>query len=417
MSLYGLMRTSVSGMNAQANRLATVADNIANAGTIGYKRATAEFSTYVLGQNSGEYNSGAVNTVLRSEVSRQGALRSTNSATDLAISGQGFFVVQNASGQNLLTRAGNFQVDSEGNLVNAAGNYLLGYDIQQTGAAPLANGFAGLVPINVGLVELQATATTESEVTANLPANADVQTGPLPSSNDPNAEYAGKTSLLVYDSLGNEKIVDAYFSKTGAEQWEVTAYDRDDATNGGFPYSSGPLATDTLQFDPLTGTLTGASPNSLSINMPDTTVIELDLSASTQLGADFQVLSAAANGSPPGTIDRVEVGGDGTVYGIFQSGYTVPIYQLALANVQSPNNLQQLPGNTYAVTIDSGDVVVGRPEDSGYGSIVASALEESNVDMASELTLMIESQRSYSANSKVFQTGSDLMDVLINLKR
>ena len=129
MSLYGMMRTSVSGMAVQADRLSTVADNIANAGTTGYKRTSIEFSTQVLDNATASYESGSVSSVARSAISQQGALRGTNSGTDLAISGEGFFIVQDESGEFFLTRAGSFITDDSGNLLNAAGFALLGYNI------------------------------------------------------------------------------------------------------------------------------------------------------------------------------------------------------------------------------------------------------------------------------------------------
>ena len=127
MSLYGMMRTGVSGMNAQANRLSTVADNIANSGTTGYKRSTTEFSSLIIPTVTGNYTSGGVTTTIRNSISQQGDLKYTTSGSDLAINGDGFFVVQNSSGTPFLTRAGSFVPDGEGRLVNAAGFYLMGY--------------------------------------------------------------------------------------------------------------------------------------------------------------------------------------------------------------------------------------------------------------------------------------------------
>lgn len=416
MSLFGVMRTSVSGLAAQAGRLAAVADNVANTGTIGYKRSGVEFHTQVLDVNTGSYNSGSVSTVTRSEIGRQGAIRSSTSPTDLAISGNGFFVVQNGAGDFSLTRAGSFLVDSSGNLVNSAGNILLGYDLSNSTAPPIANGFGGLSPINVGLLELTAEPTTQAQLLPNLPSNAPVvAAGSLPSDNVATSDYAGKTSMLMYDTLGNERVVDVYFAKTAADTWEVTVYDSQGSTNGGFPYASGPLTQSTLNFDPLTGYVTGGGSTGLSFTVPSGTTVDLDLTGISQLGTDYTIIAAQTNGSSPAAVERVEIGSDGTVFGIYQNGNAVPIYQLALAKVPSPDNLNALPGNGYAVTIDSGDVLVGTAEADGYGSIISGALEESNVDLATELTIMIESQRSYTANSRVFQTGSDLMDVLINL--
>ena len=416
MSLFGMMRTSVSGLAAQASRLATVADNVANTGTTGYKRSTVEFHTQVLDVNTGSYNSGSVNTVTRSEIGRQGAIRSSTSPTDLAISGTGFFVVEGGTDETFLTRAGSFLVDSTGNLVNSSGDRLLGYDLTNTTAPPVANGFGGLSPINIGLLELAATPTTEAQLLPNLPSNAPVVTaGRLPSDNVVNSEFSGKTSLLLYDALGNERTVDVYYAKSAADTWEVTVYDSSLSTDGGFPYSAGPLTQSTLNFDPQNGYIVGGGDTILTFTVPGGGPVDVDMTGISQLGSDYSVTAAQTNGSAPGSVDRVEVGSDGTVYGIYQNGNAVPIYQLALARVPSPDNLKTLPGNGYAVTIDSGDVLVGVAESQGFGNILSGALEESNVDLATELTIMIESQRSYTANSRVFQTGSDLMDVLINL--
>ena len=416
MSLYGMMRTGVSGMAAQANRLATVADNIANVGTNGYKRSSVEFQTQILASTNGTYNSGGVNSAIRTSVSQQGSLRGTSSATDLAIVGRGFFIVEDASGDPYLTRAGSFQVDSDGSLVNAAGNFLMGYDLGATGSAPVANGFAGLSRINVGLQALQAVGTTQANLSVNLPDSAAVVApGSLPSDNAAASEYAGKSSLVAFDALGNEVTVDVYFAKTAADTWEVSVFDRAASTGGSFPYTGGALTTGSLSFDPSNGQLTGGS--EFTVTLPSGDDVTLDLGGTTQLGAGYLVNSATSDGSAPTALERVEIDSDGIVYGIYQNSYAEPIFQLALASVPSPDNLRPLAGNTYSVTVGSGDVLVGTPESEGFGSVESGALEESNVDMASELTIMIESQRSYTANSKVLQTGSELMDVLINIKR
>src|SRR5882757_3471839 len=161
MSLYGMMRTGVSGMNAQANRLSTVADNIANSDTTGYKRSSAEFSTLVMPSTGGAYNSGGVTTTIRSAISAQGVLQYTTSVSDLAVNGEGFFVVQDPSGTPFLTRAGAFVPDAEGRLVNAAGYQLMAYSYANGDPAATANGFEGLVPVQISDQEMTATPSTE----------------------------------------------------------------------------------------------------------------------------------------------------------------------------------------------------------------------------------------------------------------
>ena len=417
MSLYGMMRTGVSGMNAQANRLSTTADNIANSDTTGYKRSSAEFSTLIMPQVGGAYNSGGVNTTIRSAISAQGVLQYTTSVSDLAVNGNGFFVVQDPSGTPFLTRAGAFVPDAQGRLVNAAGYQLMAYSYANGAPAATANGFEGLVPVQISDQEMTATPSTTGNFNANLPAGATTQTGALPSGNSATAQYTSKSSMVTYDNLGNKKLLDVYFTKTGTGTWEVSVFDQSKATPGAsFPYTGGALATANLTFDPTNGKLTGAV-NSITVPVPGGASLNIDLSKLTQLGTDFTVSEAKVNGNAPSTIEKIQIGEDGVIYAQYQDGSTKPLFKIPLADVQSADNLTALPGNVYAQSTDSGTVRIGFANEGKLGSIISGALENSNVDIAEELTNMIAAQRSYTANSKVFQTGSDLMDVLVNLKR
>ncbi len=419
MSFNGVMRTSVSGMNAQASRLATTADNIANSDTTGYKRASMAFATLVPQTHTAGYSSGGVLTYNRTEVDRQGSLEYTNSITDLAVNGDGFFVVSDSAGTNSLTRAGSFIPDPEGRLVNTAGYYLMGYDTVNGTSSVTANGFAGLTPVSVYDQALRSSPSTAGQLQANFPSNDPVvAAADLPSANTAGAEFSGKTSLIAYDNLGNEVILDVYSAKTAAETWEISVYDRAAAdVNGGFPYSAGPLSTETLNFDSTSGLLTGASPTSVTIPVPSGGTMTLDMAQSSQLATDYVVIDVAVNGNPPTGVELFEIASDGTFYASYANGERVAIARIPLANVISPNNLTVETGNVYRPSDDSGDVQVGFPGEGGRGGVVSGALEESTVDLATELTTVIEAQRSYTANSRVFQTGSELLDVLVNLSR
>jgi flagellar hook protein FlgE len=419
MSLYGMMRTGVSGMNAQANRLSTTADNIANSDTNGYKRSSAEFSTLIMPSTGGAYNSGGVTTTIRQAVSDPGVLQYTTSVSDLAVSGDGFFVVQDPSGTPFLTRAGAFVPDAQGRLVNAAGFQLMAYSYANGAPAATVNGFEGLEPVVISDQGLTATPSTEGNFSGNLPAGATpVASGNLPSTNTAGAQYTSKSSMVAYDNLGNKKLLDVYFTNTGAGTWEVAVFDQSKATPGtSFPYTgTGALGTANLTFDTTTGKLTG-TPTGVSFTVPGGATLDLDLSKLTQLGTGFTVSDAQVNGNAPSTIDKVQISKDGTIYAQYKDGSTKPLYKIPLADVQSPDQLKALPGNVYAQGTDSGAIRVGFANEGKLGSIISGALENSNVDIAEELTDMIAAQRSYTANSKVFQTGSDLMDVLVNLKR
>lgn len=419
MSLYGMMRTGVSGMSAQATRLSTVADNIANSSTTGYKRAKSEFSTLVIPSSGGTYASGGVTANTMNDVSRGGVLQYTTSTTDLAISGQGFFVVQDASGVPFLTRAGSFVPDGEGRLVNAAGFQLMGYSYQNGTPTVTANGFDGLEPIQISETSLVASPSTAGGLAANVPEAATVVAAAnLPSANAATAQYSAKTSMVAYNNLGDQILMDFYFTKTGANTWEVAVFDQSQAAAGTFfPYGAGPLATQTLTFDATNGQLDALSATDITIPVPGGQNTVIDLSSMSQLTSGFTLFDAFVNGNPPSSIEVVEVAPDGTFYAQYGDGSFRPLYRIPLANVQSPDRLQVLPGNVFSQSSDSGTVRLGFPSEGKSGSVVSGALENSNVDIAQELTSMIEAQRSYTANSKVFQTGSELMDILVNLKR
>lgn len=424
MSIFGTMKTAVSGMNAQANRLGTVGDNIANSSTTAYKGASTSFSSLVLPSTSGNYNSGGVETKVRYSVSEQGALEYTTSGSDLAIQGEGFFIVQDTAGNIFLTRAGSFVPDEEGYLVNAAGYMLLGYNADGGTPTTVVNSYDGLVPVKASNSAITAVATTNGSLTGNLNKSADaVAIGGWASDNSPTTDVDMdsilKTSVTTYDEYGASVTYDFYFTKTGDNSWEVAAYnaaDKSTTGSGSFPYSSTAIRAD-MVFDSkglvsMSGTGAGADGKSLMVNG-----ISFDLSGMNQLSSESLISEGSANGSPAESMTGIQIDSDGTVYATYAKSDPKALYQVAMATVQSPDNLKLFSGNVYKPTADSGVVTIGFAGTTGFGEIVAGALETSNVDLASELTEMIESQRSYTANSKVFQTGSDLMDVLINLAR
>lgn len=409
MSLYGVMRTGVSGMNAQSNKLSTVSDNIANVNTTGYKRASTEFSSLILKSGSGNYDSGAVETTVRYAISDAGNYQFTTSTTDLAVQGNGFFVVQDANGNNFLTRAGAFVPDSTGNLVNAAGFQLMGYNIAN-GATPTvaANGFGGLQVINVNQMALQAAPSTKATVAANLDPSATAIAAPAGPAN-----YTSKTSMVTYDNIGNAVTLDVYAAKTGANTWDIQVY------NGATQLTTAGPAT-TFTFDVTAvgkGALAAASPTSLTVAIPGgSAAFNIDLSAMTQVASAFD-FKATVDGNAPSAVEKVNIDDKGVVTAVLKNGTELPSFQIALATVPSPDHLTPEVGNVYSPNLDSGNVQVGLAGQGGLGTIQSGALEDSNVDLADELTSMIEAQRGFTANSKSFQTGADLLDVVVNLKR
>lgn len=442
MSIFGSMKTSVSGMNAQANKLSTVSDNIANVNTTAYKSATASFSSLILPSGGGNYNSGSVETNVSYSVTQQGDAISTSSGTDLSIRGAGFFVVQGADGSTVLTRAGDFTPDANGNLVNSAGYTLMGYSYASGAPAVVVNGFDGLVPINVNQNGLANSPSTSGSFTGNLNSGATVVTASatvaLPStgytgtggtgSTPPVTTNTQKSSVVGYDKLGNTVMYDIYYTKTQAaditatppttDQWQVAVYRNADANTSGsgssFPYSSAPVATSTLKFD-ASGNMT--SGGTFTINDPKTAgSIAMDLSKMTQKAAAF-ASTGSTNGQAAAAVTGVTIDKNGVVYANYAKGDPKAIYQIPLATVASPDKLTLMSGNVYQANAESGVTVTSFANSNGLGYIQSNSLEASNVDLAGQLTDMIQAQKSYTANSKVFQTGSDLLDVLVNLQR
>jgi flagellar hook protein FlgE len=326
--------------------------------------------------------------------------------------------VTDAGGNPFLSRAGAFVIDGNtGNLVNSSGYTLMGYDISQGPKSVELNGFGNLEPINLSNMNLQAKASTEGVFTANLPSDAEVVTGALPSSNNANAEYSVKSSIIAYDKLGDTVTLDIYMTKVSDSPttWEMAVYDQAGAAaDGGFPYADAAIGTQTLEFDD-DGNLT--SGDLLSVAVPGGETLEIDTSSMTQLATEYTPINVAVNGSAPSVVSDVAIEADGTVYAVYDNGSKLPAFRIPLADVPSPDSLQPMPGNVFATTTDSGDIQMGFPTEGGFGGIVSGALEQSNVDMANELTEMIIAQRDYTANSKSFQTGNELLDVLMNLKR
>jgi flagellar hook protein FlgE len=413
---FGLFNTSVMGMAAQSDALANISENIANSSTVGYKESSTQFLTVLNGFQNSEAFGGGVETRSRYNITGQGALQHTGAATDLAIKGAGFFVVTDGSGTTMLTRAGSFVPDAQGRLVNAAGYYLMGFSAANAPSSTTSNALSSMQLIKVRTDKLFASASTAGTLSANLPAGATiVAAANLPSTNSATAQYSAKTSLTTYDNLGNAVKLDVYYAKTGANTWEMSAYNSADASaSGGFPYASAALTTQTLTFSAANGGLTSSSP--VSIAIPGGATVALDISNTTQLGAGFSVNNANVNGNSAGAISQIQIGSDGSLNYLLDNGQSIPAFKIGLANVASPTNLTSLNGDVFAANSDSGQIYVGSPGTGGLGTILSQTLESSTVDLATELSSMIISQRAFTANSQVFQVASDVLQVLNNLK-
>jgi flagellar hook protein FlgE len=249
-------------------------------------------------------------------------------------------------------------------------------------------------------------------VTGNLdPSAAIVPPASLPPGP---TSYSSKSSIVAYDNIGNAKTLDVYMAKTGTaagvDTWQIQVYD----SAAGTPLAGG---LGTFTFDTTAagkGAITGAS--SLSVNVPGGSPLTINMSALTQVASSFD-FKANVNGSVPSGIDKVDVDTSGHVTAVLKNGQTTTLFTIMLADVESPDNLTPEAGNVYSTNLNSGNAHAANAGSGGLGTIQSGALEDSNVDLADELTSMIEAQRGFTANSKSFQTGADLLDVVVNLKR
>jgi len=406
MGVSGMMRTGIAGMNAQSNRLSAVADNVANSSTIGYKKADAQFSTLVVSSTRGAYQSGGINTNVRYDIKGQGIPRTTMRETDVMIGGGGFFRVQDSSGAEYLTRSGSFQRDRDGYIVNSGGFYLLdehGDRIQAKGGA------TGMIPPEV---------TKKIDMALNLKANESLISAPFDKDNP--ATYHQKKSVKVYDPQGAEITLNIYATKTAAGKWRMDLTQVNDADQ---EIAVGALD---LAFNG-SGELT--SPTGLSnVNIVSSAgepfPVDLDFGGGagskkqmvTQLGSEYS-FQVQADGIKSGYFDSFALSKNGEVMVTYSNGVSRAEAIVGMTTVASPNMLSVLSGTVFQTNNETGSQVYGRAGEGVFGSLMPGAVEESNADMGDELTNMIEAQRNYTANSKVFQTGSELMDIIVNLKR
>jgi flagellar hook protein FlgE len=410
MAIISSLYTGVSGLSANGIAMSIIGDNIANVNTVGFKASRASFGD-ILSQNltgaSGTFQigRGAMLTGV-SPVFTQGSFQTTDSGLDMAIDGDGFFIVKDGNGASFYTRAGQFSVDRDGYLVNPEGYRIQGYGASLSGTITGAVG-----DISLSSSFIAPVASTQATITANLDAAESIPAGAF----DPNdsTTYNFGTGITLYDSLGNGHTENVYFVKTAAG-WDVYA-----------PGStSGMAAIGSLTFD-AGGNLTagGSMDAEFDYTASGAGVIGgpgsgfFDFSSATQYASASTVLSQSQNGYASGSLRSVSADQNGLLTGLFSNGMTRPIGQIALANFQNPAGLTKYGRNLYAANLDSGQATVGAPGSGGYGRVLSNSLELSNVDLAREFVDMITVQRGFQANSRVVTTSDEMLADLINLKR
>ena len=433
MSLYSALYAGVSGLGAQSSAMATVADNITNINTVGYKGISTEFRTLVTdGRLRSSYSAGGVAAAPQAMISKQGLLQASANQTDLGIDGAGFFVVRTAddtSSDVAFTRAGSFKPDLQGFLRNTSGFYLQGWRLDPSGNFVNTGNLSALEPVRLSELTGSAAATTKIQMRANLKSDQAPFTGAYAA-----GDMAAGTvtphfqrSFDIYDSQGSAHRVTLSYLKTGPNTWqsEIFAEPATDVTAAGGLLASGTVAFNgdgslnrTASSPALFGSLTPGWTNGASAQ-PITLALGSDgtLDGLTQFGGDSSLISSSVDGGLLGNIASIEVSKEGVVSAIFDDGTARAVFQLPVATFQNPDGLTRLSGNAFAVSSASGSVAINRPGALGAGTIASSTLEASNVDLAQEFTNMIRFQRAYSASSKIITTVDDMLQELSNLKR
>ena len=457
MTISSSLNAGVTGLQVNATRLATISDNIANSNTYGYKRAVSEFHSLVIDQSRGTYSAGGVRVTTGRDVSQRGTLITTNSATDLAIGGRGFFPVtpqttlEGTTGaeEMVMTTTGSFKPDADGFLVTSGGLVLMGIAADQNGDIPTfaRDTIGDLVPIRVEANRYEGDATTNINLGVNLPA-AETKFGASGESIPMVLEYFGNLGERQNLNLTYTPQLPANAGDPATNRWIMRVEDDETGTlvgafevqfddtfdNGGTietitpqdetlvaagpppQYSYAPNPGAPYQYSAATGNIT--------LDMPaPITAITLDVGKPqesrglSQLSNVFAPVSITKDGSPVGNLASIEVDPNGNLFAIYDTGFTRRLYQIPVVDVPNPDGLQALPNQSYQISNESGAFYLWDAGDGPTGDVVGFSREESAVDVAGELTALIQTQRAYSSNAKVIQTVDEMLQETTNIKR
>jgi len=399
---------SLSGLNAASSDLNVISNNVANVSTTGFKRSRANFvELFASGMQAMSSNATGLGTSMSSvqQLFTQGNLTPTGNNLDLAISGDGFFVL-NDNGATSYTRAGAFGVDREGYVVNDSGQRLQVFP-------PLGNSFNTGQLEDLQLVTSDSPPQATSEVTLglNLPASAEQPTVATFDPDDPDS-FNRTRAVTVYDSLGESHSANYYFVKTAnPNEWEVHLYVDGDQVG----------AAQTLSFDG-TGALIAPANGEIDFGpwTPPNSANDLDFTSafggSTQYGESFAVNNLVQDGYTNGRLVDIDVSEEGIAFARFTNGQSSALGKIAMANFASPQNLQKLSDTQWGATFASGDPVYGEAGSSSLGMIESGMLEDANVDLTQELINMITAQRNFQANSQMISTADQITQTIINIR-
>jgi flagellar hook protein FlgE len=421
-------RIALSGLDAASTDLEVTGHNIANASTVGFKESRAEFADIYANSINDVSSSVPGRGVRVTRVAQQfgqGSTEFTSNNLDLAINGEGFYVMQDSDGAYSYTRAGAFSVDRDGYVVNQTGARLQVFPRIGTTGSLFNTGTT--TDLNLPVVSGTPQSTTSVNTTLNLSASESVPTVLL----DPSApgftfppdplSYNHSTATTIYDSLGTAHTATMFYSKVADNQWNAfTFVDGANVTVGGNTFAdvqfdtAGALLTSTGDVDALGNiTLDTFNPGG---GAADIIGMTFDYSATTQFGSEFAVNELTQNGFTSGRLSGVEVDASGVVFARFTNGQSEALGKIALARFNNVQGLRQAGDTSWAESFTSGDVQLGEAGTSSYGVIQSGALENSNVDLATQLVNLITAQRNFQANAQVITTADAITQSVINIR-
>ena len=426
MGILSSMYTGISGMQGQGEALSIYGDNIANAGTTGFKTSRPEFQDVIAKSLKGLLGGNQIGRGTRlaavNPIFTQGSITQTESSTDLAITGDGFFTMKGPEGQTF-SRNGAFHFDKDGKLINADGLRVQGFQADEAGKITSKMG-----DISIDRSVIDAKKTNDVNMFMNLDLRADKLMKFDPARPDQTSQFA--TGVTVYDSAGTAHVTTMYFNKIEDGTWQWRAMAKGEEVNGGLKGQLMEQATGKLVFD-TDGKLKSQSIDKSSFQfnkgaLPDQNIkfnFGPDKATGgegtqvTQFGTNSEAYKTTQDGYTAGTLAGMTFNDDGTLAAIYSNGQNVNLAQVALGKFENPEGLFKMGKNLYRESRLSGAPVIGAPSAGGRGAISAKTLESSTTDMASEFINLMNSQRNFQANTKVISVSDEMMQDVLNLKR
>jgi flagellar hook protein FlgE len=419
-------RSALSGINAASQELRIIGNNVSNASTTGFKQSRANFAdVYAASSSGGTANSIGAGVRLASvdQLFTQGNVGFTDSKLDMAINGQGFFVLED-NGSRVYSRSGQFQADRDGFIVNSNDQQMIANVADENGTI---TGAAG--PIRLDSSNIPPKSTDLVEIAVNLDSS-EVPPTTYPFDPERPSSFTHSTSLTVYDSLGTPALASMYYVKTAVpNEWELHTFVNGQHLRGAADPATGLFSPDKIKFDgagalshingvevppgkipfPAIDTGTGADPLMFTMDLQGAVPV-------TQFGGSFTVNSIKQNGFTSGRLTGIDIDDTGIVRARFTNGQNRTLGQVTLANFSNPNGLRQLGDSNWAESFDSGPALIGTPGSGSLGLIQSGALEGSNVDLTGQLVNMITAQRNFQANAQVISTADAVTQTVINIR-